>query len=46
MPAEGSFKKGTKQFMRQGHTEKDAFGSNTSAHGQGKVESSPKEIKP
>lgn len=46
MPAEGNVKKGTSQFMRQGHTTVDAFGANVSADAKGAAGAPAKEIKP
>jgi hypothetical protein len=46
MPAQGSVQKGTRQFMRQGHTEVNAFGAATNRQGQGVAGTDPKEIKP
>lgn len=38
-------KKGTNQFMRQGHTE-SCYGNQPSIDGKGQVSAPPKEIKP
>ena len=46
MSAEGTVKKGTKQFMRQGHTTVNAFGANISIVARGTAGEDPKEIKP
>lgn len=46
MPAQGNFKKGTNQFMRQGHTTADVYGSNINAEPIGKANQAPKEVKP
>lgn len=46
MPAEGNVKKGTSQFMRQGHTTVNAYGANVSADAQGVAGAPAKEIKP
>lgn len=45
MPATGNVPKGTKQFMRQGHTTVDAFGANVDHTPKGKVNDSPRELK-
>jgi hypothetical protein len=46
MSAEGNVKKGTKQFMRQGHTTVNAFGANVTIDAHGTAGETPKEIKP
>ncbi len=46
MAAEGNVKKGTSQFMRQGHTTVDAYGANISADAKGAAGAPPKEVKP
>ena len=46
MPAQGNFKKGTNQFMRQGHTTVDAFGANINSTAPGKAGEAAKEVKP
>ncbi len=46
MPAQGNFKKGTNQFMRQGHTTVDAYGQNHLSQAHGKAGEAPKDVKP
>jgi hypothetical protein len=46
MPAESVPKKGTNQFMRQGHTATDAYGNNPSSDAKGKAAQPPRELKP
>lgn len=46
MPAQGNFKKGTNQFMRMGHTAKDAYGANYDIDRYGKAGEAAKDVKP
>jgi len=46
MPQQGNFKKGTNQFMRMGHTTKDAFGSNYTITPNGPAADQAKDVKP
>ena len=46
MPAEGNVKKGTNQFMRQGHTTTNAYGANITIDAKGAAGAAPKEVKP
>src|SRR5262245_48907252 len=46
MPQQGNFKKGTNQFMRMGHTSKDAYGSNFMVERYGKSGDAARDVKP
>lgn len=46
MPAQGNFKKGTNQFMRQGHTTNSAYGQDINATAKGQAGEAAKEVKP
>ena len=46
MPAQGNFRKGTNQFMRQGHTTSAANGQNINADAKGQMGEAAKELKP
>lgn len=46
MPAQGNFKKGTNQFMRQGHTTNSAYGQNINSTAGGQAGEAAKEVKP
>lgn len=46
MPSPVNVKKGTNQFMRQGHTSGPAFGADPQITASGKAGATPKELKP
>lgn len=46
MPAQGSVKKGTNQFMRQGHTVSSANGQDYNGQARGQQGEPAKEVKP
>lgn len=46
MSADGNVKKGTNQFMRQGHTTVNAYGANITNDARGAAGETPKEVKP
>lgn len=46
MPSPVNVKKGTNQFMRQGHTTADVYGTTINLEAKGKAGAKPKEVKP
>jgi len=46
MPAQGNFRKGTNQFMRQGHTVSNAYGKNHNSTASGQAGAPAQEVKP